>query len=166
MSIDNSHSLKEQWLDFFLKCSTQEEVPANVNEIIKKGYNIMKMANLTHEQKALYWMQKQDELDTLEQIEIEKKEAVKEATQLAFKDGFKDGEFKGKLKGEVKGEISKIKFGIENGVLEEKIVEKLNYTKPYFQVIQEHLNNGHFDDSESVILGELRDTGAMDIEFS
>jgi predicted transposase/invertase (TIGR01784 family) len=174
VEIDNSHSLKEQWLDFFLKCSTQEEVPANVNDIIKKGYNIMKMANLTHEQKALYWMQKQDELDTLEQIEIEKKEAVKEATQLAFKDGFKDGEFKGfkegEFKGKIKGEIKQIKsfmdlekqMSIE--IPKETYTQKLNYTKTQFEDIKNYLNDGHFNDTETVI-GDNLHLFDMDIEY-
>jgi hypothetical protein len=78
----------------------------------------------------------------------------------------KEVEIKSKLKGEVKGEISKIKFGLKYKIEPEKIVEELNYTKPYFHAIQDHLNNEHFDDTESVILGALRDTGAMDIEFS
>jgi predicted transposase/invertase (TIGR01784 family) len=161
--IDKNYSLKEQWLDFFIKCSTKSEIPDNINDIIKKGYDIMKLANLTPEQKNLYWKEKQGELDTLEQIEIEKKEA----SEQAFKEGeFKGklkGEVKGKLKGEVKGEIKQIKFGMENEISEEKIISKLNYTKSKFEDIKIHLNTGHFDDTESVI-GDNLHLFDMDIE--
>ncbi len=158
--IDKLHSLKEQWLDFFLRCNTQNEIPDNINDIIKKGYNIMKIANLSNEQKVLYWKEKQDELDALKEQELLKQELAEKA--------FKEGEFKGiqkeKARSVVKNEISNIKFGIENELPEEKIVKKLNYTKPYFQVIQEHLNNGHFDDTESVI-GDHLHLFDMDIEY-
>lgn len=80
--------------------------------------------------------------------------------------GIEKGLKKGHWEGKVKGEISKIKFGIENDLPKEKIVQKLNYTKGYFDVIQEHLNDGHFDDTESVILGDLKSSNKMDIEYN
>ena len=44
-TIDNRNSLKDQWLDFLVKCNNNVNIPENINEIIIKSYNLMKMAN-------------------------------------------------------------------------------------------------------------------------
>jgi len=144
-----------------IKCHNQTEIPDNISNIIKEGYEAMKIQTLK-EQKldTMYWNAKARELNyELENKTLEEK---------AFKDGLDEGIIKGiqkeKARGIVKNEISNIKFGMENELAEEKIVKKLNYTKPYFQVIQDHLNNGHFDDTESVI-GDNLHLFDMDIEY-
>ena len=42
--INAGSSLKEQWLNFLINCHDQKIMPENVSEIIKAGYEIMKIA--------------------------------------------------------------------------------------------------------------------------
>ena len=131
-------NLKEQWLEFLVECNSQLEMP-NRNELIKKGYNIMKLATWDPKDQVLYWKQKQNEIDAIQQKEFDKEEAFNQ----------------GKWKGEVKGEIKQIKFGLKYKMDEEKIVEDLKFLKKdNFPYIKEHL-----DETESQIMG------GMDIEY-
>jgi len=135
-------NLKEQWLEFLIDCNSQTEVPDR-NELIKKGYNIMKLATWDPKDQTLYWKQKQNEIDAVQQKEFDKEEA------------FEKGKLEGKWKGEVKGEIKQIKFGLKYKMDEEKIAEDLKFLKKdNFPYIQEHI-----DDNESVIMS------GMDIEY-
>lgn len=115
--IINQHSsLKEQWLDFLIKCGTQQEVPNDISEIIKKGYDIMKIANWNEDQRTLYWKQKATELHEIEEQRIL----------------IEDGETRGKIK----GEIDKISFGLSLSATKEQISNSLIYTKEnYDQII-------------------------------
>jgi predicted transposase/invertase (TIGR01784 family) len=153
--IDASSSLKEQWLDFLVKCGTQKEVPSNISDIIKKGYNIMKMANWTEDQRVLYWKQKANEIDELKEQERLNEELKQEAEKFGFEKGEVKGEVKGKWKGEIKGEISKFKDFQKLGLKEEQYKDMFKHLKQdNFPYIQEHI-----DDTESVIMG------GMDIEY-
>lgn len=145
--IHKESNLKEQWLDFLLNCSKGEETPEDRNEIIKRGYEIMKIANWTKEERDSY------ELSKIKEAYILKEEiAMKEEAE---KVGFDKGEVKGKWKGEIKGEISKFKDFLDLGVPKEKYQNKFTYIKPEnFQYIEEHI-----DETESQIMG------GMDIEY-
>jgi len=94
-----------------IKCHNQTEIPDNISNIIKEGYEAMKIQTLK-EQKldTMYWNAKARELNyELENKTLEEK---------AFKDGLDEGIIKGiqkeKARGIVKNEISNIKFGMEN----------------------------------------------------
>lgn len=138
-------NLKEQWLEFLIECNDHTEVP-NRNELIKKGYNIMKLATWDPKDQTLYWKQKQAESDFIKQKEYDKEEAFEH----------------GKWKGEYKGEIGKIKMGIKYD-LGDKITNELKYTKDKFidfkNYFQEHPSQLEADDNESVIMN------GMDIEY-
>jgi hypothetical protein len=159
--INKDSELKQQWLEFLIECNKQKTEPER-NEIIKKGYEIMKMSKWDENTQALYWKQKQYVEDVLH----EQEELIKETEQKAFKEGefkgFTEGEFKGKLKGEVKGEIKEAKKGFNKFKIEpEKMVEELE-----FKFLKtEHVNyiQDHLDDAESVI-GDNLHLFDMDIE--
>lgn len=87
-NIDKASSIKEQWLEFLLDCSKQQEKPDR-SEIIKKGYGIMEVAKWDEDKQALYWKEKAEEQDFLRSQEEIKKEE------------FARGEIKGRIKGEV-----------------------------------------------------------------
>ena len=168
-NLTKDSDLKYQWLEFLIDCGSQLSEPDR-HELIKEGYNIMKMMKWAGDKQVLYQKEQMRELDAIENQKEEKLKAFQEGVEKGKLEGIKEGELKGLKKGQwegkVKGEISKIKFGMENDLPKEKIVQKLNYTKSYFDVIQEHLNDGHFDDTESVILGDLKSSNKMDIEYN
>jgi predicted transposase/invertase (TIGR01784 family) len=152
-------NLKEQWLEFLIDCNSQTEVPDR-NELIKKGYNIMKLATWDPKDQTLYWKQKQNEIDAVQQKEFDKEEA--------FLKGIEKGELKGKWKGEVKGELKQFKFlkqleksGID--IKEEQYLKSMKHTKAKFSDVKsyfaEHPDQMEIDDNESVIM-----TG-MNIEY-
>jgi predicted transposase/invertase (TIGR01784 family) len=149
--INAGSSLKEQWLNFLINCHDQKVVPENVSEIIKAGYEIMKIAKWSKEEKENYELSKIKEAYRLKELE--------DIEENAFQEGLK----KGKWKGEVKGEIKQIKSLLKYKVEPEKIKEELkflNHEKNIgkfdlnFQYIQDHI-----DETESQIMG------GMDIEM-
>lgn len=148
-------NLKEQWLEFLIECNSQKEVPDR-NNLIQKGYNIMKLATWDPKDQALYWKQKQNEIDAIQQKEFDKEEA------------FNQGLEKGKWKGEVKGEIKQFKFlkqleksGID--IKEEQYLKSMKHTKDKLLQFKEYFNTYpkqmEIDDNESVIML------GMDIEY-
>jgi len=157
MSVESTQ--KEQWLEFLLDCSTQEQEP-NRSEIIKKGDDIMKTAKWSHDTKVLYWKQKQNEIDALETQEALKQEE--------FSKGFQEGEIKGKIKGEIKQIKSFIDLEkqMKIEISKESYVQKLHYTKPQFENIKDYLTSEdykHFDETESII-GDTLHLFDMNIE--
>jgi len=155
--IDKTNSLKEQWLDFLIKCSKQADIPDNIDEIIKKGYNIMKVANWSEDQRILYWKQKSNEIEELkEQKMLEEK---------AFQEGIEKGIERGKLKGEVKGEISKIKGFFDFGASQEQIISKLKFLTHHNvkDKIDENLKyiQDHLSDTDSQICDALDLVGKL-----
>lgn len=150
--IDKDSPLKEQWLEFLIDCSAQKIEPDR-NDIIKKGYEIMKVTTWTPDQKTLYWKQKMNEESFLAAQELQEREV------------FEKGEIKGKLKGEIKGEISKIKDFFNLGIAQEKIISMLKFLtddkikdniEPNLSYIQ-----SHFNDSDSEICEELGLVGSL-----
>ena len=97
-SIQKDSPIKHQWLQFLLKCHEAEDTPENIAEIIKEGYDIMRMSNWSPEQKVLY------------DIEIDKEELARTKVQ--------EAEIKGKIEGEAiglkKGKIEIIKSMLES----------------------------------------------------
>jgi predicted transposase/invertase (TIGR01784 family) len=151
-SISKESPLKEQWLEFLIDCSKQEEAPDR-SEIIKRGYEIMKVATWSSDTQALYWKQKMNELDLIEtQQELEY-------------EAFERGEVKGKLKGEIKGEISKIKDLLDLGISKETITPKLKFLtqdkiREEFDHNFEYIRN-HLEDTDSQICDELDLVGKL-----
>ena len=159
--IGKTNSLKEQWLDFLIKCSKQTDIPDNIDDIIKKGYNIMKLANLSEDQRILYWKQKSNEMEELKEQKMLEEKAFQEGVE----EGIEKGKIKGKLKGEIKGEISKIKDLLDFGVSPEKIIPKLKFLTR--DEVKDKLESNiayiqkHLEDSDSDICDELGRVGNL-----
>ena len=68
------------WLEFLLDCSKKDEEPDR-NEIIKKGYESMKVSTWSPDTKALYWKQKMNELDLIETQEELRREAFEKGIE-------------------------------------------------------------------------------------
>jgi len=155
--IGKTNSLKEQWLDFLIKCSKQDDIPDNIDDIIKKGYNIMKVANWSEDQRILYWKQRSNEIEELkEQKMLEEK---------AFQEGIEKGIEKGKLKGEIKGEISKIKGFIKYSISPETFTTDLKFlthdkVKENFKTNLTYIQD-HLSDADSDICDELELVGKL-----
>lgn len=129
-NINKGSSLKEQWLEFLIDCSKQTEEPDRAN-IIKKGYEIMKVAKWTPDQQVLYWKQKvteQDLLETQEEIKQEK-----------FMEGKEIGREEGKIEGEIEGKIDIVKKMIETKMDFALISTITGLSKEYIGSIQENL---------------------------
>jgi len=154
-SISKESPLKEQWLEFLIDCSKKDEEPDR-SEIIKKGYEIMKVANWTPDQKALYWKQKMNETAFLEAQQLQEQEALIKV-QEAFA--------KGKIEGEIKGEISKIKDLLDLGISKETITPKLKFLtqdkiRKEFDHNFEYIRT-HLGDTDSQICDELDLVGKL-----
>lgn len=143
--INHESSIKEQWLDFLVKCKRQQEIP-DVSEIIKKGYEIMKIANWTEDQRTLYWKQKSNE-----QNEIREQELL-----------IRDGELK-EIKGIVKGEIKQVKMAVKYGIEKSKIEADFEYVKgEKLDQLFEYLQLGHTNDATEAIIKQLELMGDED----
>jgi hypothetical protein len=129
-TISKESPLKEQWLEFLLVCSDQKEEPDR-NEIIKKGYEIMKLAKWDADTKALYWKQRVTEQDLLETQESLNKEMFEKGKLEGRVEGRVKGEIKGRIEGEIKGriegEISQVKSLIKYNIPKEKIILDLKF---------------------------------------
>jgi len=149
--ITKDSNLKEQWLEFLIECNKQVNEPER-NEIIKKGYEIMKMSKWDADTQTLYWKQKQYVEDMLR----EQEGLIKETEQKAFQEGVE----KGKWKGEVKGEIKQMKTFKElesSGIDVSKFYNTIKYKDQIQSYFEEHPD--YKDETESVIMG------GMDIEM-
>lgn len=143
--INNESDIKHQWLEFLIDCSNSRVEPDR-NKLIKKGYNIMKIATWDEDTQNLYWKQKANELDLKNTIEIEKQEE------------FNKGLEQGKLKGEIKGEISKFKNFQELKLQEEQYKDMFKHLKPVdWKYIQEHTG-----DTESQLAGAIMENELSD----
>jgi len=161
-TIDTSSSLKEQWLDFLLKCNTKTEIPDDVSEIIKKGYNIMKTANWTEDQRLLYWKQRSNEKEEIREQKLLEEKIFKEGKLEGFEEGIYKGIKQEKAKFQAKSEIKEAKKGLTKFKIEpDKMVEELE-----FKFLKtEHVNyiKDHLAETESVI-GDNLHLFDMDIE--
>lgn len=109
-TINKDSLLKVQWLEFLIDCSKQKVEP-NRDEIIKKGYEIMKVTTWDYDTRVLYWKQKASEQDFLETQEDLKKEEY----------------MKGRLEGKLEGKIDMIKTLFKCGIPEEKIMKESEF---------------------------------------
>lgn len=117
-------------------------------------------SSMNQDMQVLYWKQKRNELDFLEQIKEDKEEAAKQA----FKEGMLRGEKIGKLKGEVKGEIKLIKFYERRGIEFSDYSSELKYIKDTkFKEVKDYINE-HPDETESLIGENLHLFEPMEIE--
>lgn len=105
--INNLSDIKYQWLEFLIECNSQTEIPDR-NELIQKGYNIMKLATWDSSDRAKLWKQKQNEIDALQQKVFDKEDAYQ----------------KGKLEERLTSDIDKIKMGNEFNLQKESIFKK------------------------------------------
>jgi predicted transposase/invertase (TIGR01784 family) len=121
--IDGSYAVKEQWLDFLVNCSSNLFIPENLDNKIKEGYKIMKMANWNRDQIVSYYKLKANEYD--EQITIEN--TIKETEQKAFQEGLEKGLKKGKWEERLTSDIDKIKTGIKFNVKPEELTLNFNF---------------------------------------
>ena len=174
--INKLSDLKEQWLEFLIECSKQVSEPER-NDIIKKGYEIMKMSKWDGDTQALYWKQKQEVEDILREQEDSREEAFKEGEMKGLEKGLHEGLHKGKLKGEligkVKGEVKQIKsfmtlekqMNIE--IPKDKYIQELNYTKSFFPQIKDYLNQSedNFNKRDTMVCEELELIGKIDMDI-
>ena len=121
--INNSSSLKNQWLDFFVKCGKNLNIPENVDEIIKKCYKIMEIANWKPEDKFNYSKMKESEF--AEQLKMENKLRLES--------------LKWEFRGNVKSEINLFK------VFKQMEKEGLNITKYYDNLKYKDEIQNYFD---------------------
>ena len=155
-NISKMDSMKNQWLEFLADCSKQKEKPDR-SEIIKKGYEIMKIAKWTEDQKLLYWKQKRNEQDFIDTIEIEKQEAEQKAKE----EGKKEGKKEGINEGIIKTTIDRIKDYFKFGQTEEQIKSVFkNFSDEQIIYIGQHL-----DASGEQICNDLDLLGKNDTEF-
>ncbi|CAF0815469.1 unnamed protein product [Brachionus calyciflorus] len=68
--VNDKLPLKEQWLDFFYKCSTCEKIPDDVDNIIKEAYRIMKVTEWEPLFKRMYEESIQREKDEIKDKKI------------------------------------------------------------------------------------------------
>jgi len=150
--VSKGRDLKHQWLEFLIDCSKQNEEP-NREGIIKKGYEIMKIAQWNSDMQTLYWKQKAQEEDFREtQKELKKEE-------------FEKGKLKGKIEGEIKGEIKAVKSFIELAVSRDKFIPRLKFLtqekvkdklQDNLKYIEEHINDSDSDIGEALgLIGDL-----------
>jgi predicted transposase/invertase (TIGR01784 family) len=118
-AVNNLDSIKEQWLDFLVNCNSNLTIPENLDDKIKEGYKIMKMANWNRDQIVSYYKLKANEYD--EQITIEN--TIKETEQKAFQEGLKKGKWEERLT----SDIDKIKTGIKFNVKPEELTLNFNF---------------------------------------
>jgi predicted transposase/invertase (TIGR01784 family) len=169
-NLTKDSSLKYQWLEFLIDCGNQLNEPDR-HELIRKGYNIMKMMQWEGDKQALYWKEQTRELDFVESQKEEKEKAFADGKMEGIKEGELKGLEKGKLKGElvgkVKGEVGKIKFGLKYKVEQEKIAEELNYTKPFFTEIKDYFNSTpeNFNKRDTMICEDLKLLGKIDMDI-
>ena len=157
-NLTKDSGLKYQWLEFLTDCGNQLNEPDR-HELIKQGYNIMKMMKWEGDKQVLYWKEQMRELDAIENQKEEKIKAFQDGLEKGKFEGMKEGIEKGKWKGEYKGEIGKIKMGIEAKLEDEKILKKLHYTKdklPQFkEYFEQYPERMEIDDNESQIMGDM-----------
>ncbi len=167
-NLTKDSDLKYQWLEFLIDCGSQLSEPDR-HELIKEGYNIMKMMKWAGDKQVLYWKEQMRELDAIENQKEEKLKAFQEGLEKGKLEGIKEGELKGKWKGEVKGEIGKIKIGLEAKLDDDKIIKKLKYTQDKFQDFKKYFetnpNQLEIDDNESVIMGEMGFSNKMELDY-
>ncbi|MGC0372482.1 MAG: hypothetical protein DGJ47_001196, partial [Rickettsiaceae bacterium] len=151
VEINQDSPVKHQWLKFLLKCHEATSTPDDVAEVIKEGYEIMKMANWSPTQKALYDMRIDEE--ALQQSKIAETAAIAEAR------GRAEGEARGEARGRAEGEAKSIQKAFRYEESESEILNdhsslnqnKLNLIKelpypPEHNLITEILLND-FDNS-------------------
>lgn len=111
-NLNKDSNLKHQWLEFLIDCGNQLDEPDR-HELIKQGYDIMKMMKWEGDKQVLYWKEQMREFDAQEN----QKELILEAKN--------QGILEGKIKGEVKSDIGKIKMGIKYKINQEEIKSDL-----------------------------------------
>lgn len=93
--IDKESDMKLQWLDFLSKCGHAEEIPEGLSDIIRKGYEIMKVANWTEAQRIQHFTQKREEYyrkrEREEDIQKVRKEGIEQGLEQGLQQGIKKG---------------------------------------------------------------------------
>jgi predicted transposase/invertase (TIGR01784 family) len=139
--ITKNSNLKHQWLEFIVDCSSQLTEP-NRNELIQKGYNIMKTLQQDALLKAKYWNEQASEIEAIAYQDELVLKAKKEGKEEGKLEGLEEGEFVGKLKTYLNIDIKKVqKFFKSNSEATEfkgdlGLINKKSYL--------EQLNQGEF----------------------
>lgn len=159
---EERNSLKIQWLDFLVSCRKHTEIPENIAEIIKKGYEIMNRANWTPDQEALYWKACADAVSEREERENDIKKARLEAQEEGREEGREKGIKEGREEGKIEAEVAMIKTLINLGIENNNILSSLKNI-PQNKASDTILYvNDHLSDSDIQICIDLRLIG----EFS
>lgn len=122
--VTDQSSLKHQWLDFLISCSSNETTPKR-DKLIKKGYEIMKISKWSKDKKTDY-----DTTKMKEEIRII---ALKEQLENSYdKSKIEDkveGRIEDEIKGRIKSQIEMYKTMKQNKMPEDQIPMYLNLLK-------------------------------------
>ena len=121
--------LKGEWLSFLNDCGTAKSIPDNVSEIIKKGYEIMKLKNLTPDQKVLLWKHKRD----MEYQELFMKEQMKLIEEKSIE------------KGVIKTTIETVKNLLAKKIMDLKQIKEVfkNFDSKVVEYVATHLDDAN-----------------------
>ncbi len=130
MSVDDGSSryLKEQWLKFLAECKDQADVPKHAPEIIKKGFEVMKVAKWPPGQYLAY-------LDAEVQERFEQKE--QENTRIKIAQSEAKGKAEGKAEGKAQTTASIVLKLLDLGLTKEQIITTAGITIEQLKIIQE-----------------------------
>jgi len=104
-SLTKESCLKHQWLEFLINCGNQLHEPDR-NDMIKKGYEIMKMAQWDCTRQSFYWLEQSKQAGRIEEQRYLTNRGI--------------------IIGKLQSDIAMIKIGIEENWDEIKIQSKLS----------------------------------------
>lgn len=154
-------TLKEQWLDFFLKCPTMKSIPTDVDPVIQNAYKVMEEILKDPEKYAEYISVKLREAEHEEEIEKNRAEGKAEGRAEGRAEGKAEGRAEGELKGKVEDFYNALTIPLQHEILmklfaaafnEEKILAAEKY-------ISEHPTNHSLDDVSKLLLGKTLSEG-------
>lgn len=141
--MDKDSPLKYQWLEFLADCSERHDEPDR-DAIIKKGYEIMKVAKWDHNTKVRYWKQKVNE------------QAAEEAMEEAEARGKAEGKLEARIE-DKKKLLEGLKEAIEERMLHNKLVKFFPlFTEQQITALEDYIpthQNASIDDLMSIIGG-------------
>lgn len=149
--LEKNSNLKYQWLEFLIDCSNQLDEPER-DDLIKEGYNIMKMMQWSGDKKVLYWREQMHELDAAESQKVEKMQA--------FDEGKLEGKLEGILKTNLKNDIRKVQKFFKNNSNDSEFKEELdllNKNKYLDQLNQEGYLGKRQAEKFCSIFGHIKD---------
>jgi len=145
--------IKEQWLEFLIRCPKMEEVPEEVDDKIKDAYEMMENVKKNLNDLFDYWVAKTKEYD-----EQEERKALEEKYKA-------EGRAEGKIEGKIENLYNALVIPLQHEVLikifgstfnEEKITAAEKY-------VSEHPTDHNLEDVSKLLLGgTLHEAGSAE----